>query len=248
MKYAFRASTLAVTLFSLVFFSSCSKGGGCEPPSPITINHNGPVVEGWNLNLQSDYVTSEYIYKWSGPNGWTAQTSGSDANLVSIENITAAGSGEYKVQLVKKGCVEYEGKVDIEVIAPPAPPCTLAANTSTSTVAGVGGYSFSSRSFGASSGHYMVDAGEGGDEIRLSFVGNTPPIPGTYKTNGYWGLEPGKVGLYISAGVYDFVANPDQTVYVTKVNNKLEVSFCTVRFNNPLGSAVINISARIVQP
>jgi hypothetical protein len=248
MNYAFRASTLAITLFSLAFFSSCSKGGGCDQPSPIIINHNGPVVEGWNLDLRAEYATSQHTYKWSGPNGWTAQTSGSNADLVSIENITAAGSGEYKLQLVSKGCVEYEGKVDIEVIAPPAPPCTVAANTATSSVAGVGGYSFTYRNFGASSGHYMVEATQAGDGMTLSFVGNDPPVPGTYKTNGYWGMEPGKVGLYIGAGVYDFVANPDQTVYVTKVNNKLEVSFCTVRFNNPLGSAVINVSARIVQP
>jgi hypothetical protein len=248
MTHAVRASTLVVTLFALAFFSSCSKGGGCEPPSPITINHNGPVVEGWDLILDPGFATFEHTYKWTGPNGWTAQSANSSSTVQTIENITAAGSGKYKLQLIKKGCVEYEGTVDIEVTAAPAPPCTVAANTATSSVAGVGDYTFSYRNFGSSSGHYMVDASEAGDGMTLSFHGNDAPIPGTYKTNGYWGLEPGKVGLYISAGVYDFVAHPDQTVYVNKVNNKLEVSFCGLSFNNPIGSTAITVSARIIQP
>ena len=237
------------------FLLSCTKSNSCPDPSSVTINHNGPVIAGWPLRLEADVQSMGYLYRWYGPNGWTKiyEAYASDAYLQEIENITAAGAGEYKLNLIdENGCVAYQGTTMIEVITAPAPPCNIAANTSTSSVSGVGDYNFIYRNFSESSGNYLITGREivpGGDVMRFAFVGSVLPLPGIYKTNGYFGLEQGKVGLYINAGTYDFVANPDQKVYVNRVNNKIEISFCSLLFNNPLSPAnPITISAKIVEP
>lgn len=244
---------LLIFIFSSLL--SCKKSSNdCPEPSPVTIKQNGPVIDGWPLTLEAEIQSTGYLYKWTGPNGWEHlyDAYASNAYLQTRSKISFADAGEYKLQLVYNGCVEYEGKVTVEVKAAPAPSCNLTANTSTSSVVGVGDYSFKYLNFAASSGAYLIEASEGvggaGDHMHLAFLGDEPPLAGTYKTNGYWGNEPGKVGLFITSGTYDFVASPDQTVYVNKVNNKLDISFCSLRFNNPMNpSKPITVSTRIVQ-
>jgi hypothetical protein len=255
MNYFFRALPLLVVFFLFAFMSSCQKSGNCPDAKSLTILHNGPVIEGWPLQLEADYQTTAYLYKWSGPNGWKQEyeTYASDAYMQERVNITVADAGEYKLQLVNaEGCVEYEGTTQVEVIPPPTPPCNISANSSVSSAAGVGDYSFNYRLFSASSGHFFVSCSEiapGGDNMKFAFLGNDLPLPGTYLTSGYFGMEPGKVGLYIGTGTYDFVAHPGQTVFVNKVNNKIQISFCSLLFNNPLSPPnPITISAKIVQP
>jgi hypothetical protein len=253
MKQLTRLGILSLVLPSLVALPSCIKNTSQCPPTEhsITIETNSPVIEGWNLELKAPDQTMEYKYRWTGPDGWTQHYTymSSEANQQERLNVTAAAAGEYKLVLVTAdGCVEYVGSTIVEVIPAPVAPCTVAANTSTSSVVGVGGQAFTSRYFAQESGHYMVTAGAVGESMVLSFHGNGELVPGVYKTNGYWGLEYGKVGLYINVSPYEFVAHPDQTVYVNKVNNKLEVSFCSLKFNNPLSPAnPITISAKIVQ-
>ena len=254
MKSTVPKQAVLVVICLYTFLLSCTKSSSCPDPGGLIINQNGPVIAGWPLHLEADIQSTEFLYRWYGPNGWTKiyETYASDAYLQGIENITAAGAGEYKLKLIdENGCVAYEGSTTVEVIAAPAPPCNIAANTSSSSVTGVGDYNFVYRSFSASSGNYLISGQETvpGDYLRFAFVGNDLPLPGIYKTNGYFGLEQGKVGLFINAGTYDFVANPDQNVYVNKVNNKIEISFCSVQFNNPLSPAhPIIISAKIVEP
>jgi len=254
MKSVLRLFPLLITLFAYTSLSSCKKSSNdCPAPSPVTIKQNGPVIDGWPLNLEAEIQSTGYLYKWTGPNGWEHlyDAYASDAYLQTRPKISFADAGEYKLQLVYNGCVEYEGKVIVEVKSAPAPTCNNTANTSNSSVVGLGDYSFKYLNFSSSIGSYLIEASEGvagGDHMHFAFLGDEPPLPGTYKTSGYWGLEPGKVGLYITSGAYDFVANLDQTVYVNKVNSKLDVSFCSLRFSNPMNpSKPITVSARIVQ-
>jgi hypothetical protein len=258
MKQVYPLRLSAILLCICALFASCTKSGGggiCQDPIALTIAQNGPIVEGWPLYLESDVRTEAYLYKWTGPNGWKQHYTvfSNDAWHQEIPDMTAANAGEYKLLLMTHdGCVKYEGSVNVNVIPAPTPPCTIAANTSTSSVAGVGGFNFVNRTFQGGSGHYLVYGSQvtpGGDYMRFAFLGDNPPLPGVYKTNGFFGMEPGKVGLYIETITYQFVANPDQLVYVNKVNNKLEVTFCGVKFNNPINPAnPITISARITQP
>lgn len=256
MNYFFRAFSLPVLLLLIIIIPSCQKSSAnCPDALSVSIQYNGPVVEGWPLILTANVQSTAYLYKWTGPNGWKQEyeTYASDAYLQERQNISFADAGEYKLQLVNTdGCVEYEGTINVEVIAAPSPPCNISANSSISSAAGVGEYYFTNRYFSPSSGHYLIsgsEGGAGGDYMRFAFLGESLPLPGVYKTGGYFGMEPGKVGLYVSSGTYDFVANQGHNVYVSKVNSKIEVSFCSLVFNNPLSpSHPITISAKIVQP
>jgi hypothetical protein len=233
---------------------SCSKPDKCSDPLSLTIDNNGPVYPGWPLYLEADVRSSAYLYKWSGPNGWKKdyQSYASDAYYQQILNMTTAEAGEYKLRLINtEGCIAYEGTTTVQVLPAPTVPCSVTANTSTSSVAGVGGFSFVNPSFQPGGSYYFVYGSQvvNGPFMRFAFLGNTPPLPGVYKTSGFFSINPGDVGLYIETVTYQFVANPDQTVYVNKVNNKLEVTFCSVKFNNPINPAnPITISAKIVQP
>jgi len=241
--------------FSL-FLISCSKPStsDCPTPSTILITTNSPVIEGWPLRLEANYQSITHLYKWSGPNGWKMDyvIYSSDAYLQGRENMTMADKGEYKLQMVTdQGCIEYEGTVMVDVIKVPDPTCTVPANTSTSSVAGVGDFNFLIRNFSASSGFYDITGRETvpGDIMYFSFLGNVPPLPGVYKTSGYFATGADKVGLYIKAFTVDFVSDPDQTVFVKKVNNKLEITYCALKFGNPTSpSNLVTISAKLVQP
>jgi hypothetical protein len=246
---------LMICLGFCMMLISCTKpNSNCSDPISLTIDHNGPLYPGWPLYLEADIQSTAYLYKWSGPNGWKKdyQIFSSDAYHQEILNVTAAEAGEYKLRLIDtEGCVAYEGSTTVEVLTAPTVPCTVAANTSTSSVVGVGDFTFVNRSFSGGGGYYMVSGSQvvGGHYMRFAFLGDTPPLPGVYKTSGFFSHEPGDVGLYIETITHQFVANPDQSVYVNKVNNKLEVTFCAVKFNNPINPASpITISAKIVQP
>lgn len=238
------------------FLISCSKpsSSDCPTPSKILITTNSPVIEGWPLRLEANYQSITHLYKWSGPNGWKMDYAiySSDAYLQGRENMIMADKGEYKLQMVTdQGCIEYEGTVTVDVIPAPDPTCNIAANTSTSSVAGVGDFNFLIRNFSASSGFFDITGRETvpGDIMHFSFLGNVAPLPGIYKTSGYFATGADKVGLYINSFTVDFVSDPDQTVFVKKVSNKLEITFCGLKFGNPTRpSNPITISAKIVQP
>jgi len=245
----------------LVFFSlsvllvACTKSSKCPDPLPLTITQNGPVIVGWPLYLDASVASTGYLYKWDGPNGWKKhyEVYSSDANEQYIPAVTMAEAGEYRVQLIDyEGCVAYEGSTVVEVIDAPTANCNVAANTSTSSVAGVGDYTFNYRSFSGSGNFYIASGSQvvgGGHFMRFAFLGAEEPLPGIYYTDGYFGLEYDKVGLYIETGTYQFVANPNQPVYVTKVNGKLQLKFCSLLFNNPMNpSNPLTISASLNQP
>jgi hypothetical protein len=204
------------------------------------------------LYLDASIASTGYLYKWDGPNGWKKhyESFASDANEQFFPAVTTAEAGEYRVQLIDyEGCVAYEGSTIVEVIDAPTASCTIAANTSTSSVAGVGDYSFNYRSFSGGGNFYIASGSEapGGHFMRFAFLGAADPLPGVYYSGGFFGLEYDKVGLYIETGTYQFVANPNQPVYVTKVNGKLQIKFCSLLFNNPISGNPLTISASLNQ-
>lgn len=259
MKPLSTKSLLHFIIFFSVSLFSCQKnssGNNCPAPSSVEILNNGPVTEGWNLHLQASFQSTGYLYNWYGPNGFKVEYSyyANDAYLQERQGVTSKDAGEYKLQLKNTdGCIEYEGTVQIEVVPAPTPPCNVTANTSISSVAGVGDYTFNNHSFSSTNDFYYVTGSETvpGDYMRFAFLGSNPPLPGVYKTSstGTFGTVPGTVGLYIETVTSQFVAHPNQNVYVNKVNNKLQVSFCSLLFNNPISpSHPITISTKLTQP
>ncbi len=256
MKPPYPARLVMVSFCLCAMFLSCTKPKRCpDAPSSLIINHNGPIYPGWPLYLESEFGSANYLYKWTGPDGWKQhyRTFASDAYMQMRDSMSTAEAGEYTLQLIDhEGCVAYEGSTTVEVVPAPPPPCTVAANSSASSVVGVGDYSFNYRNFGGSGDYYFASGSEvvpGGHYMRFAFLGDDPPLPGVYKTESFFATEPDRVGLYIETITYQFVPEPNQKVYVNKVNNKLEISFCSLKFGNPFNPASpIIISAKLIQP
>ncbi len=237
--------------FLLFVLISCEKNN-CDDPSNNIIESNSPVVAGWDINLEATSVAGGR-FVWTGPNGWEIdyQTIASDANLQTVQAATMQASGEYVVKVYNhEGCLVSEGTTTVEVIAPPEAPCSIAANTSSSSVAGVGNYNFTSRNFSVTSSYYTVTGSAGGDYLRFGFWGQTRPKPGIYEIDGgYFGTEYGTTGLYIRGGLYDFMAQGGKVYVTAAATGKLTVAFCNVSFSNPLNPSIpITISARITEP
>jgi hypothetical protein len=237
-----------------IFFScllySCEKKD-CNPPSAINITTNSPIVEGWNLNLETVSIGGGR-YVWSGPNGWKEdnQTIGSDDNMESISNLTPSEAGDYSVKVYNhEGCLVAEGKTTVEVIAPPNPPCTVAPNTNQMSAAGVLGSSFTYQNFASVSGTFDVTGSSFGAFMQFGFWGQTRPKPGVYEiTGGYIGSGYGTTGLFIQSGPQQFFAQGGKA-YVTLNNGKLSVSICSILFSNPITPTMpITASANITEP
>lgn len=240
-------------LSGVLFLSSCKKEnvGNCGPASNMEIATNSPVIEGWPLSL-STTATSGSLFRWIGPNAFDINyvTYSSDANLQGKLVTTLADAGTYKVQLRSAdGCIEYEGSTVVEIIKPPLPACNVANNSSISNVIGVGGVSYNSIIyFHGGGGIFTVQTSAAGETITFNFNGDNTPKPGVYKTSGYFAMDENTVGCYITNFPYDFINTSGQDVFVNKINGKTQVSFCNAIFTNPLGSAPIKISAKIVEP
>jgi len=245
-----QASLVILSLY--IFLMSCSKSNNCPDAQSLTNNLNETVVVGWPLRLEAEVQSTGYKYKWTGPNGWEKHFDMgiSDAYLQVRENMTATDAGEYKLQLINAdGCIEYEGTTMVDVVSTPA--CNIAANTSTSSVAGKGDFNFIYRSFSESNGHYVMAGAENvlGDYMGIAFPSDVIPEPGIYKTGEYFGIEAGKVGLFIAVKGYTYSANSGQPVFVTRVNDKIEITFCSIEFDNPNTPGIpIIISGKIVEP
>jgi len=251
MKSPVPKQAILAVLCLYICLLSCSKSTKCPAAQTLTINQNGPVVTGWPLRLEADIQSTHYKYKWSGPNGWQKQYDeyASDAYMQINENMTAAEAGEYKLELINAdGCVEYEGITMVDVIS--TPPCNTTVNTSTSSIAWKGNFKFIYRSFSESNGHYVMSGAETvlGDYMGIAFPSDVIPESGIYKTGEYFGIESGKVGLFIAVGGYTYMANPDQPVFVSRINNKIQIDFCSVRFDNLNSADPLIISAKIVEP
>ena len=238
-KFAWLAFAATVSL------SSCIKVGGkddCPTPDPVDITTNSPVQEGWSLSLDAPELG--YLYKWTGPNNYKMEYSyySNTAHSQFKENMTAADAGIYKLQLVdpNDNCVIYEGTTEVKVVAPAPAPCTIANNTVTATAGGVAGGTYSVYVFGNT-----IAGSNFAYTIEFNF--RIPPKPGLYKTSGTPDKD-NEVSLVLNSSPNRFGSMPGQDVYVIKVGGKLQVSFCSHRLNNPVGSFAISASGKLTQP
>ena len=242
---------IVLALLSGLFLVSCEKEDNSV--GTLEIEHNSPVVVGWGLQMSTS-STGQYSVWWDGPNGFEVhpQTISNQANYIERTPMTLQDAGEYVVSWVDaEGKVKYRGRATIEVIPPPNAPCSLTPNTSQSDIGGVGTYNFTNRYFTVTSSFYTVSGSAGGDEMKFGFYGQSKPKPGIYEiTDGYYGLEYGTVGLHISGGgMYHFLAQGGKVYVTTNTNGELSVSFCNVKFSNPINpSKPLTVSANITQP
>jgi hypothetical protein len=256
-----KMKTNILALFLLfALFTSCKKTStaeddttpNCVAPYIASIATNSPVVVGWPIDISTSNNMYGY-YTWFSPSGGTLEQKGFTSSSFYGYYKSAASfsdSGTYRLEVKINGCLQDSGNFKIKIIAPPTPPCTTTNNTSTSNVIGVGGDTYTSRDFNNNVITAYPSIGSSEGALHFSFWGNTAPKPGKYKTNGstFSGVET-EVGCWLTYFPgRQFINKANQDVYVNMVNGKMQISFCSCGFTNPIGASAITISARITQP
>ena len=85
--------------------------------APQNVQTNGPLCEGEDLNLYTDYVQGA-LYQWVGPNGYSSE----DQNP-SISGVSPTNSGTYCVSIIIDGCESEQTCTEVVIINPtPATP------------------------------------------------------------------------------------------------------------------------------
>jgi hypothetical protein len=248
MKNSFKLF-IAITLITTLL--SCKKDTEeCGVVSTVPIISNGPVIVGYPIEISTNSYDGRYN-TWTTPSGKTLE----EAGFVSVGNeryrkevANYADSGLYKVEVFYRSCVQYAGSAIVKVTAPPLPPCSIANNSSTSSVVGVGGNTYPFVYF-TNNGSSIAASG-GGETLNLRFPNNVKPRNGIHITSGASGPTQSttEVSCWISSGSYNFANQAGQSIYVNTINGKMQIGFCNNQFTNPLGTSIIRISAKITEP
>ena len=83
-------------------------------PSAPSLSNNGPLCEGEQLELTSDFVSGA-TYTWTGPNNFSVQ------NPI-VGNVTNSDAGTYTLQISVGGCTSSPVTTDVVVKSKPASP------------------------------------------------------------------------------------------------------------------------------
>jgi hypothetical protein len=240
-------------LFSCVIifiFISCKKDINCGDTYNIQISTNSPVIVGWPiyLNTTSDEAN---LFHWTGPNGWDVnyEIHSTDASSQQKAIANLADAGLYKVELrSSEGCIIFRGTTNVQVIPPPAAPCTITNNSCSSNTTGFSVNNYTYINFSNNESTVEASGSSNNQVLKFRFKRNQIPKPGIYKSSGYSSDDDVNVGCWISAFPNDFMCQPNQSIYVNRINGKLQVAFCNLEFSNPIGSSILKVSAKVTNP
>jgi|GEM_PF-3004619 len=240
---------------AFIFLNSCEKQEKDEcnnTPTPLSISTNGPITEGWPLTFTLSGYESGYAYTYRllGPNGFLQKkqlnTNSYEAGKITLDSVSVNDSGDYQIELLYEGCLIKKGSTNVQVTATPSPPCSIPNNSSTTTVNGLGGGNYYLIS--ADDGfNYEVSASSDNGTIHFIFKDDEPK-PGMYMADP--GDSPSainQVSVYIQLGTYYYFLESNTSVYVNKVNGKLQFAFCDGHFVINTNNTAI-ISAKLTLP
>jgi hypothetical protein len=233
---------ICLPLVALVLLMSCRKSGssGCPVGLRLTPNDSIPVV-GDTLRVYANDLNMNY--QWSGPGIIPYQ---STDNSMSIPDIRIFQSGWYYCTAWLGGCTTFIDSIYIRVrYAQGTPSCSLANNKIQST-AGVPDFNAAlvMKSFNLSWNAIMMQASVPGsmeyDFIFNSLNGNTEPKDGIYYTTNIpifdSDQDANALCMTLTYGMYYFTSNSGQKVYVSHVNGKLRISFCSIKADDSSGA------------
>ncbi len=108
---------LLATIFVVTSFVSCQKDEPIRcilPKAPTIITENNKYFSRETIVLSAsvyEYVGSDIVYKWSGPNGFY-----SELQNPTLLNATSSMNGDYKLKVLRGICETPEVSVNVEVI------------------------------------------------------------------------------------------------------------------------------------
>jgi hypothetical protein len=234
-----------------LLFSACSKKSGSDYIDCFKNFHLTPkdsvIYAGDDVTI---YASSpEGIFDWAGPGGFSDHTS-SDGNYITIKSIKITQSGWYYCGVSGPECNPASDSVYIHVRFPKGtPPCSVADNTITNTI-GLPDINspMVQRGFDVdlNSVSLSVYQGIGYQEIYFFFNtgGKNEPQDGVYTTKniGAFDGDDDANTVNVACNYFPFylVSLNGQKVYVSHVNGKLRVAFCSLSMQDAGASGTMS--------
>lgn len=235
----------SLAILSGLSFVACNKDS-CKTSkiSSASLSYEKPLYKGFPLRLYTESSTS-YFYRFRGPNHLDINTS--NESTYYVHSSTDADTGFYTVQISNNDCVIKDGKVRVVFDTPPAPPCAIANNTSTTNTVGIGGVSYGYVSMDLFGSPKIVGQASN-QSLHIQFQHDFTPKPGVYNSTMDNSPDaPNEVYVYIIKS-QTYVMLSGTSVYINEVNGKLQVSFCNADFSYSTSSPNVTISAKLTVP
>jgi hypothetical protein len=233
--------TICLPFVAIVLLISCQKkSDGCFVGLRLTPNDSIPVV-GDTLRIYANELNLNY--QWTGPGNFTSESTN---NSIAIPGIQLKQSGWYYCTAFLSGCKTYTDSVYIRVrYAQGTPSCSLANNQILNT-AGVADFNggLVLKSYNLSWNAIMLDASDAGGSMEYDFIfnsfnGNTEPQDGIYITTNQpifdSDVDDNAICMTLIYGMFYFTSNSGQKVYVSHVNGKLRIAFCSLKADDSSG-------------
>jgi|SRR6187455_2664377 len=230
-----------------VIFNSCTKKPGeeeeielqCNAIKAVVLTTNGPVMIGDELHVDATEVGGYRIYHWSGPNLFQSQ----DPKNSMTANM--AMEGWYYLALSNPDCETKNDSIYVDVkLKPGTAPCTVTNNTAIYSNLGNDNFTSVTKSTDASTSLLKLRGSGSGAELQVFFHPHwrtNEPEDGMYKTtnNPLLSTNDGNFNkVFIStvkSSIY-WSCHDFQDVYVSHVNGKLRVQFCSLTLSGTNGA------------
>lgn len=236
--------TCLLTLVFSVFLSSCSREDKadeitCSNMQLVTLSSNSPVTIGETISFSAPEVGGYRIYSWTGPNNFTSQEPENTISDAKLQN-----EGWYHLHLSNPTCTAKTDSVYIDIkLQQGTPSCTIGNNTCQFNNQGTDTYSSVHELFDPTYNFRTLEAsGFATMEVMFHQYWNThEPEDGIYTTvnmPSFGQLDNNYNKVFVSTikGSILFVSAQFQNVYVSHVNGKLRVRFCSLAMGGNNGS------------
>ena len=237
-KTVIMRTSLLILFAAAALFTSCKKQKICPASMKLTVSNATPSIGG-SFTITAPKETDNNVFQWYGP----MQNLVGNSNTLEITNAKYSNRGWYYCSKSNGDCNDVLRDsiyVDVKLLQE-TPPCTLTNNyincsnipsvTLTSVTEGFdptfnGTAVYGSGTFGYPSFRVLFN----------SYNGNTEPIDGTYTTTNSLSFdvtqEYNEVSVSFLYSSIFFHCHPNQKLYVTHVNGKIQVSFCNMVFSS----------------
>jgi len=246
-----KTASLVTVVTVLLSFTSCSPEKIsdetiCQNIQNVTLSSNSPVTIGQTIKISAPEVGGYRIYSWTGPNNYQSQEPGDSIIDAQLQN-----EGWYHLNLSNPDCTAKIDSVYVDIkLQQGAPSCTIANNTCTYNNLFDDTYSSVHQSFEPNSGYRQL-AATGTSPLNVLFHPywkTHQPEDGIYETinvpsfgqidNNY-----NKVFVTTTKSSVYFGSAELQNVFVSHVNNKLQVRFCNLVMGGSNGSTSFTTQA-----
>jgi hypothetical protein len=235
-------------LSTIIIFTSCEKNtNNCPQINAARARSNSPITVGQTLKIWTGEIDGT-TYQWNGAFGFTSQYAAD-----SIPNAQVNNSGWYYLyvnSLDDNNCTKHDSVyVDVRLQQDTAP-CSISNNTFAYNNMADMSFTTVYKSIESTYSLKSLYASSWSGDVNIYFAPywrDFEPQDGVYTTYNSPLFDPvdpifNKVTITtITNGIY-WASWPNQTVYVSHVNGKLKVSFCSLQMSGSNGTSFTTIA------